>query len=107
MDTAVINIKIEPKLKSQSRKVAEEFGLTLSTLVKSLLAQVVRRKEIVLSLSEEPTEYLLEALKESEADIKAGRVSPAFDNASDAIKWLNGGSKKYARPIRRKVSKAV
>lgn len=104
MDSAVINIKIEPRLKSQAQKVAEEFGLTLSTMVKSLLAQVVRRKEIVLSLSEEPTEYLLKALKESEADIKAGRVSPAFDNVSDATKWLNSDGKKYARPIRRKLS---
>lgn len=107
MDTAVVNIKIEPQVKREAQKLAERLGLSLSVLIKSYLKQIIRAQEVVLTVSEEPTEYLLQALRASKADIKAGRVSPAFDNASDAIKWLNSGSKKYARTIRRKVSKAI
>ena len=89
MNSAVVNIKIEPQVKREAQKLAEKLGLPLSALIKSYLKQIIRAQEVVLTVSEEPTEYLLKALKESEKDIKAGRVT-SFDNAKDAISWLNG-----------------
>ena len=38
---------------------------------------------------------MIEALKESEKDIKADRVSSAFTNAKDAIAWLDNPKRKY------------
>jgi hypothetical protein len=32
---------------------------------------------------------MIDSLKESRADIKAGRVSPAFTDAKSAIEWLH------------------
>ncbi|KKQ86674.1 MAG: hypothetical protein UT10_C0019G0034 [Candidatus Woesebacteria bacterium GW2011_GWB1_38_8b] len=38
---------------------------------------------------------MIQALKESEEDRKAGRVSPSFDNVKDAIDWLNNPKRRY------------
>jgi len=88
MNTAVINIKINPTLKKQARSIAEELGLNLSSLIKGYLKQLVRTKTVSFSLEEEPTDYLLQALKESREDIKAGRVV-SFNKPDEAIKYLN------------------
>ena len=99
METAVINIKVRPELKLEAQTLAEELGFNLSSLINALLKQVVRTRTLVISASEEPSEYLLEALKESRQDLKAGRVSPSFDNAKEAIKWLSSTRKKYGRKV--------
>ncbi len=96
MNTTVINIKINPTLKKQAQNIAEELGINLSSLIKAYLKQLVRVKTVSFSLEEEPTDYLLQALKESQEDIKASRVSPAFDNPNRATKWLRKKNKKYA-----------
>lgn len=38
---------------------------------------------------------MLESLKKSEEDIKVGKVSPTFDNAKDAIAWLDNPNAYY------------
>jgi len=38
--------------------------------------------------AKKPTDYLLRTLKESKKDIKKKQVSPSFNNADEAIKWL-------------------
>ena len=93
-NTAVINVKVNPELKAQAQNLAEELGFSLSSLINACLKQIVRSGSVSFSVSEEPTEYMLNALKESKADIKAGRVSPFFDNDKDAIKWLDSKDKK-------------
>lgn len=87
MNTAVINLKIDVKTKKEAQKIAEELGVSLSSIIKSQLRQLVRTKKAILSTEEEPTEWMLNALKESREDIKAGRVV-SFDNAKDAIKYF-------------------
>lgn len=96
MNTAVINIKTNPTVKTKAQEIAKELGFSLSSLVNAYLKQLIKTKTVYFSaLEEEPTEYLLRALKESQEDIKADRVSPAFDNAEDAIAWLNNPNRKY------------
>lgn len=46
-------------------------------------------------LKEEPSEYMIKALEESERDMKEGRVSPIFDNTKDATAWLKDENRKY------------
>jgi len=100
MNTAVVNVKVNPKVKKEAKKVAEKLGLSLSSLINGYLRHLIRTKSVNFSLSEEPSEYMIQALKESKADIKAGRVSPTFDNAKDAIAWLNDPKKKYVNQLR-------
>lgn len=99
MDTAVVNIKLSPELKISAQRVASELGISLSGIIKGFLKQLVRTKTITFTAAEEPTDYLLSALKESSKDIKAGRVSPSFDNADEAIAWLNKSRKKYVGKV--------
>lgn len=108
MNTAVINIKTEPEVKRKAQLLARELGMSLSTLVNAYLKQIVRTKTITFStFSEEPTEYMIAALKEAEEDIKRGEVSPTFETAKEAIKWLNSSDKTYANQIRKKVQKTI
>ncbi|KKR27102.1 MAG: hypothetical protein A3C27_00765 [Candidatus Levybacteria bacterium RIFCSPHIGHO2_02_FULL_39_36] len=95
MNTAVINIKTEVSTKKQAQRIASELGVSLSSIINAYLKQFVRTRRIEFDLREEPSDYLLQSLKESQEDIKAGRVSPKFTNAEDAIKWLNNPKAKY------------
>jgi len=85
MDTTTINIKVDRKIKREAQRIAEELGLSLSAVIKGYLRQFTRTKEFKLSLREEvPSDWLKKALKESDEDIKAGRVI-TFENPSDAL----------------------
>ena len=100
MNTAVVNIN--PTIKRQAQEVADEIGVNLNVVINSLLKQFVKTKT-----QEIPSSYLKKALRESKADIKAGRVSPSFDNADDAIRWLNDSNAKYAYQLQQKVQKTA
>ena len=100
MNTSVVNVKVNPQVKKEAQAVAEDLGLTLSTLINGYLKQLIRNKTVVFSsLEEAPTDYLLESLRESREDIKANRVSPTFNNADDAVDWLNNSKKKYESQV--------
>ena len=98
MKTAVINIKTDLTTKKRAKKVAEELGFSLSTLANAYFKTLIKTKEVHFSANpkEEPSEYMIESLKEAEKDVKAGRVSPRFSNAKEAILWLKKETKKNA-----------
>lgn len=106
--SSVINVKVNPKLKKQVQKVAQDLGLTLSAMINAYLKQVVRSKTVTYTtLKEIPFDYFIESLKEAEEDIKAGRVSPAFSKAEDAIAWLEDPNRKYAGKIQPEVQQTI
>jgi len=86
MNTAVVNVKVNPEVKKKAQKVAEELGFSLSSIINGYLRQFIRTKEVNFNL-EEPSEYFIKSLKESEADIKAGRVT-SFDSWEEEEKYL-------------------
>ena len=88
MNTAVINIKINPQVKKDAQKVAGKLGLSLSSLINGYLRQLIKTKTVTFSLREEPSEYVIQALKESRKDIKAGRVI-SFKKPNDALDYLD------------------
>lgn len=96
MNSAVINIKTNPIIKAKAQKVAEELGFSLSSLINGYLKHLVKTKAVHFTTSEEPSDWLIKILKENKKDIKAGRVSPGFDNVEDSIKWLNDPKARYA-----------
>lgn len=103
MDTTVINIRTDAKLKSSAQRVAEDLGLSLSALINGFLKHLTKTKKITFSVKEEPSEYLIKSIKEAEEDWKTGRVSAKFTSAKDAIAWLNDPKKKYEYQIHKKV----
>ena len=88
MNTSIINIKTHPEVKANAKRIASDLGFSLSALINGYLKQLVKTKTAHFSLSENiPSEYMLNALKESEKDIKMGR-SRKFSNAKSAISFL-------------------
>lgn len=95
-NTAVINIRTDIDIKNQAQELAKKLGFSLSSLINAYLRQLIRSKTVSFSLSENPTPFLVQSLRESKKDIKGGFLSPSFKNSDKAIKWLKNPSKKYA-----------
>lgn len=95
MNTAVVNIKTEKALKVQAHQVADELGLSLSSILNAYLRQLVRTRSVYFdATSEKPTEYFMKVLKDSEKERKNGKSSPVFSNSKAAISWLRDQEKK-------------
>ncbi len=89
MKTVVINIKTNPKVKSEAQKIADELGFSLSALINGYLKQLVKTKTISFSLvDEEPSEYMKQALRESEEDRRSGRFV-SFISADEALNFVD------------------
>jgi addiction module RelB/DinJ family antitoxin len=95
MNNAVITLKTNSVLKSKAMKIADDLGFSLSSLINAYLKNLVRNRSITFNLNDEsyPTKFMIEGLKESAADIKAGRISPAFSDTKKAAEWLRSDKK--------------
>jgi len=88
MNQAVINIKTEQKIKHEAQKVAADLGLSLSGLINAYLRQLARTKEVYFSLrNEQPSEYLIEAIRESEKERAEGKMKK-FKDAKSFLREL-------------------
>lgn len=89
MDTAVINIRTDPAVKIQFRKVAEELGLGVSALLNVLIRQVIRTKRVEFDARDEtPSPYMIQSLKESEEDYKNGDYY-SFEKPEEALAFFD------------------
>lgn len=89
MQSAIINFTTEEKTKQEAQKVAKKMGISLSMVLNNYLKHFVRTKTIVFSAVDEvPNQYLINALKESEEDVQAGRVI-TFQNAQEELDYLD------------------
>jgi addiction module RelB/DinJ family antitoxin len=84
MNTTSLHIKIEPEVKAEAQKAAEEIGLSLSAVTKVLLKQFVRTRRLSVGEEEIPNAYLRASLEQTRKDIEAGRTH-VF---KDAEEWL-------------------
>lgn len=88
MNTASILIKTDPKVKEKAQKIAEEMGISLTSVINRYLKHFIQTKTITFRADEEhPTEYFDTGLKEAEEDIAAGRVI-SFKNSDDVLEYL-------------------
>lgn len=94
MNTTSLHIQIEPTVKQQAQKTADDLGLSLSSVVKALLKQFIRTKSLTVAITERPeipNTQLIKDLQQSEDDIKAGRTQKfetwdqVFDHLSHEI----------------------
>ncbi|HNY36155.1 MAG TPA: type II toxin-antitoxin system RelB/DinJ family antitoxin [Candidatus Pacearchaeota archaeon] len=96
--TTIVNFKTDKKVKGEAQKIANRMGLNLSDVLNVYLRKFIIEKEIHISL-EEPSDWLINELKEADKEAKEGNISPSFNNAKDAIKWLNDKNRKYGNQI--------
>ncbi len=86
MNTVAIYIRTDPHIKKKAQEVARASGFSLSALLNARLREIAESKKVEVRY--EPTPYLIKQLRQAEKDYKAGKASPAFDNAKDAIAYL-------------------
>lgn len=89
MNTTVINIKTDLKVKKEAQKITSDLGLSLSGAINGFLKQLIRNKMVLFTLNENnPSDYLLSSIKESMAERKGGDFY-SFKNNQEAIKFLD------------------
>lgn len=90
MNSAVINIKTNPETKIQAKKVADDLGLSLSSLVNAFLKQMIKTRTVTFSArDEEPNDYLKALIKQAENDYKKSNTSPVFKKPQDFLTYLH------------------
>ena len=87
MDTTVIQIRTDEKLKADAQKVAEELGFSLSSLIKAFLKNVTKTKSVTFTTSEEPSPWLIKQLKQAEKNIKNGDYY-SFNSPEESLEFL-------------------
>lgn len=89
MNAASILIKTDPKVKEKAQKIAEDMGISLTSIINHYLKHFIQTKSITFTANEEiPTQYMIDSLKQSEDDVKAGRVI-SFDSGKDVLDYLD------------------
>lgn len=85
----LLNVRVDPKVKHKAQRIAADLGLNLSAVVNVYLRQFIRTSFISANLRpEEPTEFLLTALRESREAKKKGLVY-SFNKPDKAVKFLD------------------
>lgn len=85
--TAIINIRVEPTIKKQAHKIAEDLGFSLSSLVNGYLHNLIKTKQVYYP-PEVPNEYLKRRIKQAEENLKNGKTI-SFKNPKDALIYLD------------------
>lgn len=89
MNSTVINIKTDIKVKKDAQKIAADLGLSLSGVINGFLKQLIRNQTVLFTLNEGvPSDYLLSSINESKEDRKSGNFH-TFKNNKAAIKFLD------------------
>lgn len=98
MKNSTLNIQIKSNIKAQILQISQEMGMDLNDLINNYFEKLIKTKSsgYTNKNSEEPSEYLIKTLKESNNDICMNKLSPTFSNSKDGINWLNS---KYADKI--------
>ena len=88
----MLSVKTDAKLKAKAQKVARDLGLPLGTIVNRYLQQLVIEQRVVFERPEIPNAETRKAIEQTRKALASGNMkgfSPAFNNAEDAIAWLN------------------
>ena len=88
MNTTSLHIQIESDIKIKAREIAGDLGLSLSAVTEALLRQFIRTRSLSVGIEEKPNARLIRSLKQSDKDIKAGKVT-SFKTGKDALSFLD------------------
>lgn len=87
MDTT-ITIKTNKTLLKQSKKLAEELGITLTGVVNSFLKQFVRERKFSVSAEPMPTKEKMALLEQISKEMDSGEFSGPFTDVDELFKHL-------------------
>ncbi|MEK7128315.1 MAG: type II toxin-antitoxin system RelB/DinJ family antitoxin [Patescibacteria group bacterium] len=87
MSQAVINFKIDSKLKKDAKEVLDEMGLNFSIAINAYLRKLIIEKRIEFTAPEIPNARLRKAFKDAREEIKSGKYK-VFTNHEDFENYL-------------------
>ncbi|HEV7702144.1 MAG TPA: type II toxin-antitoxin system RelB/DinJ family antitoxin [Candidatus Paceibacterota bacterium] len=87
MKTSALSIKIDPKVKHEAQKVADQLGFSLSAIINASLKNLVRSKTVSYSLLE-PAPLLKKAITSARAERARGKSAGPFYSSKDMMKSL-------------------
>ncbi len=86
----LLNIKTDVEVKRGAKKIAEEIGVPLSTIINAYLKQLLRERRVHFALPLKPNKKTARMLDRASKDYKKGKnISPVFENAEDMDAYLN------------------
>lgn len=68
MKTVKIHVKIDLRVKEESQFIADEMGLTLSSIINATLKQLIRTREVSFAAHGAKTPYLEKLIQEARND---------------------------------------
>src|SRR5690606_4403789 len=88
--TAVINFKVDPKVKARAQRRAKKLGVSLSTVLSGHLYEFARGDAFSIDFPEEKMTPHMEKLiaRVQKENKEQGTVGP-FDSVEDAIEYLH------------------
>ena len=89
MNTAVLNIKTDPKTKEHLKAFASGLGLPVSALLNAQIKQMLRAGKVEFTTTLEPTPYLENIIREAEIDYKAGRNITTTHTDKETLAFLH------------------
>ncbi len=85
----IINFKTDQKIKQRAQKIAGDLGMSLSGVINAYLRQFIRMQTVFVSNKyDEPSDLLLVAFNEAQADKKQGKIY-SFKNNKEAVDFAN------------------
>jgi len=75
MSQAVINFKIDSKLKSEAKEVLDEMGLNFSIAINAYLKKLILEKRIEFTVPEIPNARLRRSFRNADKMIKNGKYT--------------------------------
>ncbi len=86
----LLNIKTDKDVKDKAKKVAEELGLPLSTILNAYLKEFVRNRSVYFSTIPQMSPRLEKLLGEVEKDIKTKRnFSRPLSSSKEVSNYLD------------------
>ncbi|HEV2403613.1 MAG TPA: type II toxin-antitoxin system RelB/DinJ family antitoxin [Candidatus Saccharimonadales bacterium] len=84
---AVINLKTDPKLKSQASLVARRLGISISAVLNNELRRFAAEQSVIFDVPETPNSQTARQLTISRAQIDSGDYHK-FDSNKEALEFL-------------------
>ncbi|MEK7541592.1 MAG: hypothetical protein AAB533_01960 [Patescibacteria group bacterium] len=88
MNSAVINVKTDPKLKQDVKKVAQELGLPVGTILNAYMRDLVRERRVVFSVPPALNRRTKRLLQSIDRDIRAGKNADGPFSPEEAVAYL-------------------
>ena len=85
----VITVKTDENTKKKAQELAQELGITLSSLINSYLKQVIVTRRVELYVPEKMTTKLISSIEKANQEIKSGQIGKGYDNVDDFLNDLN------------------